>query len=97
MSVYLLEATHAVSVVSMMDDETFTDINGKAISLDCQRHSSFCREFTVSSSKMSVGKVAVYTCCVWLVAYAVFFVTEVRPLDMMSNRLQMLCSESITL
>ncbi|XP_075904477.1 phosphatidylinositol N-acetylglucosaminyltransferase subunit H [Nelusetta ayraudi] len=60
----------------MMDDETFTDINGKAISLDCQRHSSFCREFTVSSSKMSVGKVAVYTCCVWLVAYAVFFVTE---------------------
>lgn len=75
-----------------MDDETFTDISGKAISLDCQSHSSFCREFTVSSSKMSIGKVVVYTCSVWLVAYTVFFFTEVRPLLTMSNKLHMLCS-----
>lgn len=61
-----------------MEEEVFTDINGKAISLDCQSHSSFCREFTVSSSKVSIGKVMVYTCSVWLISYAVFFFTQVR-------------------
>ncbi|XP_022058994.1 phosphatidylinositol N-acetylglucosaminyltransferase subunit H [Acanthochromis polyacanthus] len=60
----------------MMEDETFTDISGKTISLDCQSHSSFCREFTVSSPKVSIGKVMVYTCSVWLLAYAVFFITQ---------------------
>ncbi|KAM7368088.1 hypothetical protein PAMP_014339 [Pampus punctatissimus] len=60
----------------MMEDEAFTDISGKAISLDCQSHSSFCREFTVSSPKVSIGKVLVYTCCVWLLAYTVFFFTQ---------------------
>lgn len=59
-----------------MEDEVFTDISGKPISLDCQTHSSFCREFTVSAPKMSIGKVIVYTCCVWLLAYAVFFFTQ---------------------
>ncbi|KAM8831902.1 phosphatidylinositol N-acetylglucosaminyltransferase subunit H isoform 1-T1 [Spinachia spinachia] len=60
----------------MMEDEAFTDINGKAISLECQSHSGLCREFTVSVPKVSIGKVLVYTCCVWLVAYAVFCLTE---------------------
>uniref|UniRef100_UPI0037E897ED phosphatidylinositol N-acetylglucosaminyltransferase subunit H n=1 Tax=Semicossyphus pulcher TaxID=241346 RepID=UPI0037E897ED len=60
----------------MMEDEAFTDISGKAISLDCQSHSDFCREFTVSSPKVSIGKVMVYTCSVWLLAYTVFFFTE---------------------
>ncbi|XP_053193322.1 phosphatidylinositol N-acetylglucosaminyltransferase subunit H [Scomber japonicus] len=60
----------------MMGEEAFTDISGKAISLNCQSHSSFCSEFTVSSSKVSIGKVLVYTCSVWLLAYAVFFFTE---------------------
>ncbi|XP_060947547.1 phosphatidylinositol N-acetylglucosaminyltransferase subunit H [Limanda limanda] len=59
-----------------MEDDVFTDISGKPISLDCQSHSSFCREFTVSSPKVSIGKVLVYTCSVWLVAYIVFFFTE---------------------
>ncbi|KAF3849706.1 hypothetical protein F7725_019425, partial [Dissostichus mawsoni] len=59
-----------------MEDETFTDISGKAISLSCQDHSSLCKEFVVSVPKVSIGKVMVYTCCVWLLAYAVFFFTE---------------------
>ncbi|XP_019947344.1 phosphatidylinositol N-acetylglucosaminyltransferase subunit H [Paralichthys olivaceus] len=59
-----------------MDDDVFTDISGKPISLDCQTHSSFCREFTVSSPKVSIGKVVVYTCSVWVIAYIVFFFTE---------------------
>ncbi|XP_019721123.1 phosphatidylinositol N-acetylglucosaminyltransferase subunit H [Hippocampus comes] len=58
-----------------MEDEAYTDINGNPISLDCQKHCSFCREFTVSSPKMSIGKVMGYTCAVWLAAYAVFFIT----------------------
>ncbi|XP_076021384.1 phosphatidylinositol N-acetylglucosaminyltransferase subunit H [Genypterus blacodes] len=59
-----------------MEEEAFTDINGNVIALNCQSHSSFCREFTVSSPKVSIGKVMVFTCCVWLVAYAVFCLTE---------------------
>ncbi|KAJ3607256.1 hypothetical protein NHX12_026768 [Muraenolepis orangiensis] len=59
-----------------MGNEKYTDINGKAIGLECQRHSSFCTEFTVSSPKVSIGKVVVYTCFVWLFAYAVFFFTD---------------------
>lgn len=59
-----------------MEDEKYSDISGKAISLECQKHSSFCSEFTVSSPKVSIGKVMVYTCCVWLLAYVVFFFTE---------------------
>lgn len=59
-----------------MEDDAFTDISGKAISLDCQSHSSLCREFTVSVPKVSIAKVMVFTCCVWLLAYAVFFFTE---------------------
>ncbi|KAM6915017.1 phosphatidylinositol N-acetylglucosaminyltransferase subunit H [Xenentodon cancila] len=59
-----------------MEDEAFINISGKPITLDCQNHSSFCREFTVSSPKVSIGKVMVFTCSVWLLAYAVFFFTE---------------------
>ncbi|KAM4529447.1 phosphatidylinositol N-acetylglucosaminyltransferase subunit H [Fundulus diaphanus] len=59
-----------------MEDEAFSNISGKPISLACQNHSSFCREFTVSSPKMSIGKVMVYTCSVWLLAYAMFFFTQ---------------------
>ncbi|XP_061603048.1 phosphatidylinositol N-acetylglucosaminyltransferase subunit H [Cololabis saira] len=59
-----------------MEDEAFINVSGKPITMDCQKHSSFCREFTVSSPKVSIGKVMVFTCSVWLVAYAIFFFTE---------------------
>ncbi|XP_053744035.1 phosphatidylinositol N-acetylglucosaminyltransferase subunit H [Synchiropus splendidus] len=59
-----------------MEDETLTDINGKPITLDCLDHTSFCREFTVSSPKVSIAKVMVYTCSVWLLAYTVFYFTQ---------------------
>ena len=61
-----------------MDDEKYTDINGKPIALDYQRHLSFCTEFIVSSPKVSIGKVVVATCFVWIFAYAVFCFTDVR-------------------
>ncbi|KAJ8378137.1 hypothetical protein AAFF_G00247750 [Aldrovandia affinis] len=60
----------------MADEDKFTDIDGKAIFLECQTHSSFCREFTVSAPKVSLRRVMVYTCSVWLVAYIIFFITE---------------------
>ncbi|XP_036405708.1 phosphatidylinositol N-acetylglucosaminyltransferase subunit H [Megalops cyprinoides] len=59
-----------------MAEDEFTDINGKAISLQCQSHSNFCREFTVSAPKLSLRRIMVYTCSVWLVAYVVFFLTQ---------------------
>lgn len=61
-----------------MGTEKYSDIYGKDIALDCHRHSSFCTEFTVSSPKVSIGKVMVATCFVWIFAYAVFFFTDVR-------------------
>ncbi|XP_062857523.1 phosphatidylinositol N-acetylglucosaminyltransferase subunit H [Trichomycterus rosablanca] len=60
----------------MADQQDFTDINGEKISLSSQNYTQFCREFTVSSSKLSLWKVMVYTCCVWLFAYTAFFITE---------------------
>ncbi|KAM9356085.1 phosphatidylinositol N-acetylglucosaminyltransferase subunit H [Pholidichthys leucotaenia] len=57
-------------------EEKFADISGKPLTLDCQSHSSFCREFIVSTPKVSIGKVVACTCCVWLLAYAVFFITQ---------------------
>ncbi|XP_058843585.1 phosphatidylinositol N-acetylglucosaminyltransferase subunit H-like [Acipenser ruthenus] len=59
-----------------MTEEEFSDINGNTISLDCQNHSEFCKEFTVSVPKLSLRKVMNYTCAVWLTAYAVFFATD---------------------
>ncbi|KAI4883756.1 hypothetical protein NFI96_030530, partial [Prochilodus magdalenae] len=64
------------AIADMAEEAKYTDIHGQPISLDCQDHSPFCREFTVISPKVSLRKVMVYTCSVWLVAYAVFFVTE---------------------
>ncbi|KAG7282078.1 hypothetical protein CRUP_023594 [Coryphaenoides rupestris] len=60
-----------------VDGEKYTDISGKPIALDYRRHSALCTEFTVSSPKVSIGKVMVATCCVWLLAYAVFFFTDI--------------------
>ncbi|XP_066533624.1 phosphatidylinositol N-acetylglucosaminyltransferase subunit H [Hoplias malabaricus] len=60
----------------MAEEGEYTDINGKPISLNCQNYTPFCREFTVSTPKVSLRKVMIYTCSVWLVAYAVFFITE---------------------
>ncbi|CAB1339816.1 unnamed protein product [Coregonus sp. 'balchen'] len=60
-----------------MEDETYTDIDGKAISLECQRHSGFCREFTVSSAKVSIGRVMVYTCANTAVLSSAIIITLV--------------------
>ncbi|XP_027026029.2 phosphatidylinositol N-acetylglucosaminyltransferase subunit H isoform X2 [Tachysurus fulvidraco] len=60
----------------MAEDEEFTDIRGKNIQLSCQNYSPFCREFTVSSAKLSLVKVMVFTCIVWLIAYAAFYLTQ---------------------
>ncbi|MBN3304971.1 PIGH acetylglucosaminyltransferase, partial [Amia calva] len=59
-----------------MSGDKFSDINGNTILLDCQNHTSFCREFTVSAAKVSFRKVMAYTCSVWLTAYAIFLLTD---------------------
>ncbi|KAM9435724.1 phosphatidylinositol N-acetylglucosaminyltransferase subunit H isoform 2-T4 [Clarias gariepinus] len=60
----------------MAEKEEFRDIHGKAIRLSCQDYSAFCREFTVSSAKLSLVRVMVFTCGVWLLAYAGFYLTQ---------------------
>lgn len=58
----------------------YTDVNGKPITFDSESHKDFCREFTISNAKLSLRTILIYTCIVWLLAYAVFFITEVRML-----------------
>ncbi|XP_008311056.1 phosphatidylinositol N-acetylglucosaminyltransferase subunit H isoform X2 [Cynoglossus semilaevis] len=70
----VLQCQH--QILCTMEGESFTDINGTPIFLDCQSHSTFCREFTVTSPKVPVTKVIVFTCSIWLLAYAVFLFTE---------------------
>lgn len=62
----------------MAEKEEFTDISGKTIKLSCQNYSPFCREFTISSAKLSLGRVMAFTCTVWLLAYTAFYLTQVR-------------------
>ncbi|TSR99401.1 Phosphatidylinositol N-acetylglucosaminyltransferase subunit H [Bagarius yarrelli] len=57
-------------------EEEFTDIDGNPIKLSCQNYSPFCREFTVSSAKLSLLRVMMFTSIVWLLAYAAFYVTQ---------------------
>lgn len=80
----------------IMADDEFTDINGKPLSLEYRFHSSFCREFIVSAPKVSLLKVMVYTCMVWLFAYAVFFVTEVRWFTSQDAHVMMLLSTDLS-
>ncbi|XP_026803895.1 phosphatidylinositol N-acetylglucosaminyltransferase subunit H isoform X2 [Pangasianodon hypophthalmus] len=60
----------------MAEKEEFTDIRGKPIKLSCQNYSPLCREFTISSCKLSLVRVMVLTCGVWLLAYAGFYLTQ---------------------
>ncbi|KAF7690578.1 phosphatidylinositol N-acetylglucosaminyltransferase subunit H [Silurus meridionalis] len=60
----------------MAEQEEFTDINGNPIQFSCQDFSPFCREFTVSSSKLSLLRVLMFTCTVWLLAYTGFYLTQ---------------------
>ncbi|KAJ0027126.1 hypothetical protein NQD34_018126 [Periophthalmus magnuspinnatus] len=59
-----------------MEEETFSDINGGAVTLQCQFHSSLCSEFVVSSPKVSFWRVMGSTSAVWLGAYVLFFFTQ---------------------
>ncbi|XP_078089624.1 phosphatidylinositol N-acetylglucosaminyltransferase subunit H isoform X2 [Mustelus asterias] len=54
----------------------FKDINGRGIILEPSYHSPLCREFTIISPKLSLRSVLVYTAAVWLLAYAIFTVTQ---------------------
>ncbi|XP_028858605.1 phosphatidylinositol N-acetylglucosaminyltransferase subunit H isoform X2 [Denticeps clupeoides] len=60
-----------------MADDSLTDIYGNRIGVACRCHSDLCREVTVSGPKLSLRSVLVYTCGVWLLAYAAFCCTEV--------------------
>ncbi|XP_072425395.1 phosphatidylinositol N-acetylglucosaminyltransferase subunit H isoform X2 [Chiloscyllium punctatum] len=55
---------------------TFTDLNGRCITLEQTHHSPLCREFTILSPKMSLRSVLGYTAAVWLTAYAIFYRTQ---------------------
>ncbi|XP_006001196.1 phosphatidylinositol N-acetylglucosaminyltransferase subunit H isoform X1 [Latimeria chalumnae] len=59
-----------------MEEEPFMDINGNHILLQRQSYSDLCREFTVSSPKLSLRSVTSCVCAVWLAAYAIFYYTQ---------------------
>ncbi|KAM4664763.1 phosphatidylinositol N-acetylglucosaminyltransferase subunit H [Discoglossus pictus] len=57
-------------------DLQFSDIHGSQIQLQLQSYNDSCREFSVTCPKLSLRTLTVWTCAVWLVAYAVFFGTQ---------------------
>lgn len=67
----------------MEDKMSFFDICGGRLALQRRYYSPSCREFCVSSPRLSLRLLTVVTCTVWLAAYGLFTLCEVmagRPL-----------------
>lgn len=67
----------------MEDEQTFSDICGGRLALQRRYYSPSCREFCLSSPRLSLRLLTAVTCTVWLAAYGLFTLSEVmagRPL-----------------
>ncbi|XP_029411419.1 phosphatidylinositol N-acetylglucosaminyltransferase subunit H isoform X2 [Nannospalax galili] len=60
----------------MEDERSFLDICGGPLTLRRRYYSSYCREFGLSSARLSLRSVTAVTCTVWLVAYGLFTLFE---------------------
>lgn len=61
----------------MEDKMSFFDICGGRLALQRRYYSPSCREFCVSSPRLSLRLLTVVTCTVWLAAYGLFTLCEV--------------------
>lgn len=61
----------------MEDEQSFSDICGGRLALQRRYYSPSCREFCLSSPRLSLRSLTVVTSTVWLAAYGLFTVCEV--------------------
>ncbi|XP_019588899.1 phosphatidylinositol N-acetylglucosaminyltransferase subunit H isoform X4 [Rhinolophus sinicus] len=60
----------------MEDEQSFSDICGGRLALQRRYYSPSCREFCLSSPRLSLRSLTVVTSTVWLAAYGLFTVCE---------------------
>lgn len=62
----------------MEDEKSFSDICGGRLALRRRYYSPYCREFGLSSARLSLWSLTAVTCAVWLAAYGLFTLCEVK-------------------
>lgn len=62
----------------MEDERSFSDICGGRLALQRRYYSPSCREFCLSCPRLSLRSLTAVTCTVWLAAYGLFTLCEVR-------------------
>lgn len=62
---------------AMENEQSFSDICGGRLALQRRYYSPSCREFCLSSPRLSLRSLTVVTSTVWLAAYGLFTVCEV--------------------
>ncbi|XP_051004210.1 phosphatidylinositol N-acetylglucosaminyltransferase subunit H [Acomys russatus] len=60
----------------MEDEKSFSDICGGRLALRRRYYSPYCREFGLSSARLSLRSLTAVTCAVWLAAYGLFTLCE---------------------
>ncbi|CAH6843473.1 Pigh [Phodopus roborovskii] len=60
----------------MEEEESFSDICGGRLALRRRYYSPYCREFGLSSPRLSLRSLTAVTCAVWLAAYGLFTLCE---------------------
>ncbi|XP_021057662.2 phosphatidylinositol N-acetylglucosaminyltransferase subunit H [Mus pahari] len=61
---------------AMEDEKSFSDICGGRLALRRRYYSPYCREFGLSSARLSLCSLTAVTCAVWLAAYGLFTLCE---------------------
>lgn len=62
----------------MEDEKSYSDICGGRLALRRRYYSPYCREFGLSSARLSLRSLTAVTCAVWLAAYGLFTLCEVK-------------------
>ncbi|KAK9409812.1 phosphatidylinositol N-acetylglucosaminyltransferase subunit H [Crotalus adamanteus] len=60
----------------MAEEREYLSISGARIKLRPLHHSASCRELQVRCPRLQLGSLTAVTCCVWLVAYGLFIVSQ---------------------
>ena len=63
----------------MEDEQSFSDIYGGRLALQRRCYSPSCLEFCLSCPRITLRSLTAVTCTVWLAAYGLFTLCEVRP------------------
>lgn len=73
-----LERRERLAPAAMEDEKSFSDICGGRVVLRRRYYSPYCREFGLSSARLSLRSLTAVTCAVWLAAYGLFTLCEVK-------------------